>query len=716
MLLVAMCCFPVVSAKGERPFPDIPFKTFSMFIEDHFSSTVTLSVVLMTLFTLTENVDLLSLHFRQRTGEKENEKSTPATGWIRCLGYALNARLKETNSHLLKRSEVHNDMTDEKIAIYLGLKMDAFAKLLGLYPCRNNGKFKGNLKPVSLKATQPVHIICPGVAVCQTQTCNQTALYQWSRQRDIPQVKLIQNFSAYENVPVLSGHCKGCKTLYYSDHERAPNANGDGHERVYLNMAKYVKIGQNMWVDRRFTSSVLSGMYTFHASASAFSDFCNDALVSACNVTRRHIWQAFVQESICSISSNLDMNLTLQDNLSIDEVARQAFDILGEDGIIRAAGQHACKECTHEYRASADVILSSDISQMVGMDDDDNDDDYEEEQDDDDGESSVQSDESSDDTNTYNAPVKMIVMDGIVVGHAHCAHSNCTNDLQNARGGVYCALHENQFGGLCHMANCSNVKVQGTQACQQHQHAWQRFVTNHRQHALGGYRRALRRPDETLPWMPQLTANVQPHDENQERQRRANNFTPPRFYCVETICAPCGVVIAWAKFAKSESPTNIMSFLEKVYPTEESRPSYVCIDKACLVLRSCVRSGNWNEWEKTTRFIVDTYHYSNHRATDELCQKWCNPAPMNGSAPNLVIADRTTEGQLYYKHAFNTQACEQLNAWLGGFEQILKRMTARNFNWFLHTMLSYHTLHVIHKQSLKRRSGAQEEEGDGGDN
>jgi hypothetical protein len=28
-------------------------------------------------------------------------------------------------------------------------------------------------------------------------------------------------------------------------------------------------------------------------------------------------------------------------------------------------------------------------------------------------------------------------------------------------------------------------------------------------------------------------------------------------------------------------------------------------------------------------------------------------------------------------------ACEQLNAWLGGFETILKRMTVYNFNWFM---------------------------------
>ena len=698
VIIVTLCCVPVVSAKGEQPFPDITFKMFNRFVEDHFSSTVSLSVVLMTLFTVTENVDLLSLHFRQRNAESKRQRSTVATGWIRCLGHALNGRLRETNSHLLKESELHDGMTTEKVAIALGLKIDALAKLLGLYPYKSNGRFQGNLKPISKEATTPVHIICPGTAVCQTKACNKNALYQWSRQRDIPHIQLIKNFIGYEQVHVLSGYCKDCKTLYYADHERAPNANGDGHERVYLNAAKHVKIGQNLWVDRRFTSAVLSGMYTFHASAAAFSDFCNDTLNCLGKVTRRQIWQAFVQESIRFIASSSNINLTLQDSLSIDEVTREAFNILGEDGIIRAADQHTCDECTQRYRASADVILSNDISEMVGMDEVMQ------------GGTDVENVQGHVDTDMDYAPVTMVVVDGIVMGHARCAYNDCANDLQNARGGMYCAFHENLYGGLCHVSDCLNTKVQGTQACQQHQSAWQRYLMNHRQQALGGYRRALRQPDETWPWMSQSNNNSQPHDEDQGGQRIRNYFTPPRFYCVETICAPCGVVVAWAKFAKSESPANIMSFLEKVYPTADSRPDYVCIDKACLVLRSCLVNGKWDEWKHTTRFIVDTYHYSNHRTTDQLCRNQCNPAPMNGSSPNLVIAGRTSNGQQYYKHAFNTQACEQLNAWLGGFEQILKRMTAGNFNWFLHTMLFYHTRHVITKQTQRER---REDNGDG---
>jgi hypothetical protein len=60
---------------------------------------------------------------------------------------------------------------------------------------------------------------------------------------------------------------------------------------------------------------------------------------------------------------------------------------------------------------------------------------------------------------------------------------------------------------------------------------------------------------------------------------------------------------------------------------------------------------------------------------------------LNGSAPNLVVVEKDRFGIPHYKHAFNTQACEQLNAWLGGFESILKRMSAGNFNLFIHKKL-----------------------------
>ena len=55
----------------------------------------------------------------------------------------------------------------------------------------------------------------------------------------------------------------------------------------------------------------------------------------------------------------------------------------------------------------------------------------------------------------------------------------------------------------------------------------------------------------------------------------------------------------------------------------------------------------WNEWKQTTRFIVDSYHYINHKADDFLCQKWCNPTPKDGSAPNLIGQKVGKDGKIY---------------------------------------------------------------------
>lgn len=63
--------------------------------------------------------------------------------------------------------------------------------------------------------------------------------------------------------------------------------------------------------------------------------------------------------------------------------------------------------------------------------------------------------------------------------------------------------------------------------------------------------------------------------------------------------------------------------------------------------------------------------------------------------------------------------CEQLNAWLAGYQSILKRMTPGNFNWFLHAMLFYHTKYVLQKQQRKKENKKEEDLGldeEGNDN
>ncbi|KAF8992585.1 hypothetical protein BDQ17DRAFT_1392809 [Cyathus striatus] len=282
----------------------------------------------------------------------------------------------------------------------------------------------------------------------------------------------------------------------------------------------------------------------------------------------------------------------------------------------------------------------------------------------------------------------MVVMDGIIMGPRHCAYENCDNNLEDEKTGVFCIYHQAIRGHLYHIKLCNNPKEQNSKTCINHQSQWCNHI-------------------------------VMPHDDAPAPHEERNHyFTAPRFYCVETLCAPCGAVIAWTKFTKSEGPGNIMRFLDHVYPTLESRPSYVCIDKACVVLKNAVLNGAWRIWSLTTRFIVDSYHYINHRTTDYTCRKWCNPAPLNGSAPNLVVVENDIHGRPHYKRAFNTQACEQLNAWLGGYQNMLNRMTVINFNWTIHALLFIHTQKVIKKQ-LERNNSTQDDEDlmeDGSDN
>ena len=170
---------PLVSAaSSEGPFPSVTFSVFSKFVEDNFISTVSLSTVLMALFTVTENTDLLSLHFRQRSADHPTEKSTSATSWIRCLGTAVKKRLDEDNASFLKESDVDASGSDLKTAIALGMKLEGLAKVLGLYPINKSGRFKGKLKPVSHKQVQPVYTLCPNTPRCQTKSCDRRALYQ----------------------------------------------------------------------------------------------------------------------------------------------------------------------------------------------------------------------------------------------------------------------------------------------------------------------------------------------------------------------------------------------------------------------------------------------------------------------------------------------------------------------------------------------------------
>ena len=133
-----------------------------------------------------------------------------------------------------------------------------------------------------------------------------------------------------------------------------------------MNSARYLKVGQNTWVDREFSNSVLNGIYNFHASAAAYTKYWNNSFgIAQVKITRHQVWQAFVQESIRTISAASNFHLELKDGLSIEDVILEAFLHLGDNRFIQTAQEHACSECTQAYKRTADTIPNSNAESVL---------------------------------------------------------------------------------------------------------------------------------------------------------------------------------------------------------------------------------------------------------------------------------------------------------------------------------------------------------------
>jgi hypothetical protein len=473
----------------------------------------------------------------------------------------------------------------------IGIKLDSLSKVLNLHPYSKHGAFLGKLNPVSEDDIAPVYVICPESMECETYGCDSHSIIKKTKFCDTSMATLIKGTKMYEKVPVLVGQCPNCKTGYHADHERSLDSERRWM-KLYLNSAKYLKVGQSVWVNRCFSESVLNAVYCFHASTSAFTDFWNSSFyenqnLSTRKLSRRQVWHTFVQESVRRLALASETQLELQDRLTIDEVTKQAFEILGEKGLIRSADGHSCSECTHNYKAQAERIPSDEsllgrfdgnqetsaintsralqVHEEQAMDIDDS------------------ADEKSISTGNIGSdeysPVKMVVVDGIVMGDYHCAFQNCISELVNNCGGVFCQEHEAILGKICRVKDCQNPKASNIHTCHQHEHIWHSHVQRYGKASPLGIKRLLRRSEEeSLPWLQTVPRRIQPHDEpTPEPARHSHYFVAPRFYCVETICAPCGVVIAWTKFARAESLSNILNFLDRVYPSADLKPDYVCI-------------------------------------------------------------------------------------------------------------------------------------------
>ena len=381
-LLFWFIFFPCVTAsQPTTPFPEIKLSVFSNFISSTFNFNISLATVLMVFFSLIENPELLNLHARQKNLQLSSERSIISSAWMHALCRQLKGHLPDDGfRRLFKKNEFSSETWEDD----LSRKLDGFVECLGLTPYWN-GSFHKKLLPISQKSIQPEYVICPLDMACTKSGCQGCYLRMSTKKTDIPNVTLIKGTSIFKGVSVLTGQCRNCHTLYsahlqsFKDHPQDKT----NHDRtgVLSNSARYLQIGRNLWVDRNFSNAVVKSMYNFHASANTYCDYWNSTFGSSnpadrLKLGRKQVWQAFVQESIWTVASSDDVDFETPAKLSIDDLTEKAFYELGNDGRINAANDHSCSECTKPFKESiTDTTIHPDA-----------------------------------------APVKMVVLDGIVMG------------------------------------------------------------------------------------------------------------------------------------------------------------------------------------------------------------------------------------------------------------------------------------------------------------
>jgi hypothetical protein len=674
--LLASCIQGVHAAPPSASFPDIKFRHFADFVDRYLHANVSLSVALAFLFTVIRNPQLLSLH--QRSQITPNRRDIKSNRWLKAMAQQMVAVWDRDDQPLLRTYS--SNKTETTITA-----IEALLRALYLEQDDN-----GNYLEIDETACDNLLFLTPNRTSCRNPICRTggqvpPVLRRGSRNRDIPLVTVIKGTKVHKNALILAAECPACDALYYPDHSSHLLPGSTERERYYVKTAPFIKAGTNLWVDPVFCDSVLNAHYSYSSTASFVEHWNNSygagsQTGSTFKLTRRHVFEAFTQYSIRQIAHQFDDAFKTTDKVDIKNLVilanqhlvrrhdpQPTGQVMMYGGRVPIGFEHQCEECVHPYiNPPATPIPFTDPAATMSRDVH--------------GSRPPQLAENAQDIDVdldpadrahrpaTNQTFRMHVIDGIVMGPLHCALEGCIQPLIDSTKGVWCAQHIER-ARLCHVVGCTrprdSTRDRKSLVCNDegHQAMWARHCNRFGNQSMLRMRREIRRTqNEENPWNhnPQSRPAAPEHDADGEpvTAARQHYFYPSRMYCVEVMVTPDGVPVGWALCPRSESPTQIIQFIEMIHPNPEDKSQNYCCDKGCQILRRLVTLGKWDEWKQTTRISVDSFHFINHRATDVLCRTWCNPEPLDGSAPNLVKTE-VVNGRTVHTRCFNTQVNEQ---------------------------------------------------------
>ncbi|KIJ38654.1 hypothetical protein M422DRAFT_258529 [Sphaerobolus stellatus SS14] len=90
-----------------------------------------------------------------------------------------------------------------------------------------------------------------------------------------------------------------------------------------------------------------------------------------------------------------------------------------------------------------------------------------------------------------------------------------------------------------------------------------------------------------------------------------HNFCGKKVHCIQTFQWTCGMPITWGKCYTAESLSRVYKLMEEYWEGKD-RPGFMFYDNACGLLKHLITSHPNSPWRQTTRFLVDTFHYTSH--------------------------------------------------------------------------------------------------------
>ncbi|KAF8193747.1 hypothetical protein BJ912DRAFT_848103, partial [Pholiota molesta] len=310
--------------------------------------------------------------------------------------------------------------------------------------------------------------------------------------------------------------------------------------------------------------------------------------------------------------------------------------------------------------------------------------------------------------------VRADVTDGVNIGRPTCSVHDCDIPLDSPKH-RYCSTHTAQ-DLLCVVTTCSELAEHGHRTCMLPDHRGLESYNEERQKAMFQLKNRLARLRVSQPCdaMP-LDASTIDDGSSEENSNLVNDdeeilvdkngvcdgdkaedgnqtlrarFGRKRTHNEQLSVACCGVIRGRATFYGSEAPNGVRMFWKTLYPTRQSLPQVMFYDNNCRIAAMLNKDGD--TYFSEIALPVDVFHFkTKHKESDEDCGRYCNPVRW----PELMTPEGTWR--------FNSSAAEQANAWIGGYQSIVREMQADRYEFFLDEMIKRRNHNVI--RDLKKK-------------